>query len=67
MTNIASLALKYFTNHAVLIFGKQEPGEGISAYITELRVIAKNCAHDEVILDEILRDCLVLGVQEEKN
>lgn len=44
----------------------QEPGEGISAYITELRVIAKNCAHDEITPDEILRDRLVLGVRDEK-
>lgn len=45
---------------------KQEPGESISAYVTELRVIAKNCAHDEITPDEILRDRLVLGVRDEK-
>lgn len=27
---------------------KQEAGESISAYVTELCVIAKNCAHDEM-------------------
>lgn len=45
---------------------KQEPGESISAYVTELRVIAKNCAHNEITPDEILRDRLVLGVRDEK-
>ena len=45
---------------------KQEPGEGISAYVTELRVIAKNCAHDEITPDEIPRDRLVLRVRDEK-
>ena len=45
---------------------KQEPGESISTYVTELRVIAKNCAHDEITPDEILRDRLVLGVRDEK-
>ena len=45
---------------------KQEPGEGISAYVSELHVIAKNCTHDKIILDEILRDRLVLGVRDEK-
>ena len=50
-----------FNNH------KQEPGKGIRAYVTELRVIAKNCAHDEITPDKILRHHLVLGVQDEKN
>ncbi|XP_067047046.1 uncharacterized protein [Acropora muricata] len=45
---------------------KQEAGESISAYVTELRVIAKNCAHDEITPDEILRDRLVLGVRDDK-
>ena len=45
---------------------KQEQGEGISAYVTELRVIAKNCALEEITPDEILRDRLVLGVRDEK-
>ena len=45
---------------------KQEPGQGISAYVTELRAIAKNCAHNEITPDEILRDRLVLGVRDEK-
>ena len=34
--------------------------------MTELRVIAKNCAHDEITPDEILRDRLVLGVRDDK-
>ena len=29
-------------------------------------MIVKNCAHDEITLDEILRDRLVLGVRDEK-
>lgn len=33
--------------------------------MTELCVIAKNCAHDEITPDEILRDRLVLGVQDD--
>lgn len=33
---------------------KQEQGESISAYVTELRVIAKNCALEEITPDEIL-------------
>ena len=45
---------------------KQETAESISAYVTELRVIAKNCAHDEITPDEILRDRLVLGVWDDK-
>ena len=45
---------------------KQEQGESISAYVTELRVIAKNCAPEEITPDEILRDRLVLGVRDEK-
>ena len=45
---------------------KQEQGESISAYVTELRVIAKNCALEEITPDEILHDRLVLGVRDEK-
>ena len=45
---------------------KQEQGESISAYVTEMRVIAKNCALEEITPDEILRDRLVLGVRDEK-
>ena len=45
---------------------KQEQGESIGAYVTELRVIAKNCALEEITQDEILRDRLVLGVRDEK-
>ena len=35
---------------------KQEAGESTSASVTELCVIAKNCAHDEITPDDILRD-----------
>ena len=45
---------------------KQEPGQGISAYVTELRAIAKNCAHDEITPDKILCDRLVPRVRDEK-
>ena len=45
---------------------KQEASESISAYVTELRVIDKNCAHDEITPDEILRDPLVLWVWDDK-
>lgn len=43
----------------------QEPGENISNYLTELRTIAKNCAHDTITPDEILRDRLVLGIRDD--
>ena len=42
----------------------QEAGESISAYLTELRTIAKNCAHDGITPDEILRYRLVLGLRD---
>ena len=45
---------------------KQEAGESIVAYVTELRMIAKNCAHDGITPDEILRDRLVLGIRDDK-
>lgn len=45
---------------------KQEAGDSISACVTDLGVIAKNCAHDAITSDEILRDRLVLGVRDEK-
>ena len=45
---------------------KQEAGKSIAAYVTELRMIAKNCAHDGIMPDEILRDCLVLGIRDDK-
>ena len=45
---------------------KQEQGESISAYVTEMRVIAKNCALEEITPNEILGDRLVLGVRDEK-
>ena len=49
-----------FNNH------KQEPGESIAAYLTELRTIAKNCQHEDVTPEEILRDRIVLGIQDNK-
>ena len=45
---------------------KQEPGESISAYVTELRVIARSCAHNKITPDKIPRDHLVLCVQDKK-
>ena len=45
---------------------KQETGENISAYLTELRTIAKNCKHEEITPDEILRDRIVLGIRDDK-
>ena len=42
----------------------QEPGESITSYLAELRTIARNCAHDKITLDEILRDRLVLGMND---
>ena len=44
----------------------QAVGESISAYITDLRTIAKNCAHEDITPDEIIRDRLVLGLNDEK-
>ncbi len=41
----------------------QAPGESIVTYLTELRTIARNCAHDSITPDEILRDRLVLGIR----
>ena len=32
---------------------KREPGESIATYMTELRMIAQNCAHDGITPDEI--------------
>ena len=43
----------------------QEADESISAYVAELRTIAKNCAHDGITPDEILRDRLVLGMSDD--
>lgn len=45
---------------------KQEPGESIAAYLTELRTIAKNCQHEDVIPEEILHDRIVLGIRDDK-
>ena len=45
---------------------KQEPGENIAAYLTELRTIAKNCQHEEITPEEILRDRIVLGIRDDK-
>ena len=44
----------------------QAVGESISAYVTDLRTIAKNCAHEEITPDEIILDRLVLGLNDEK-
>lgn len=66
LTNIANLALKSFTYATVLIIVNRSQTKSISAYVTELHVIAKNCAHDEITPDKILRDRLVLGVRDEK-
>ena len=41
---------------------KEEPGESIAVYLTELRTIAKNCQHEDITPEEILRDRLVLGI-----
>ena len=43
----------------------QRAGESIPAYITELRTIAMNCAHEGITPDEILRDRLVLGLKDD--
>ncbi len=43
----------------------QAPGESIVTYLTELRTIARNCAHDSITPDEILRDLLVLGIHDD--
>ena len=45
---------------------KQEPGENIAAYLTELRTIAKNCQHEDITPEEILRDRIVLGIRDDK-
>ena len=44
----------------------QEPGESIASYLTELRTIAKNCQHESITPDEILRDRTVLGIRDDK-
>ena len=45
---------------------KQEPGENIAAYLTELKTIAKNCQHEDITPEEILRDRIVLGIRDDK-
>ena len=44
----------------------QEPGESIASYLTELRTIAKNCQHESITPDEILRERIVLGIRDDK-
>ena len=44
----------------------QEPGESASTYLTELRTIARNCEHESITPDQILRDRLVLGIRDDK-
>ena len=34
---------------------KQEEGENISSYLTELRTIARNCDHESITPDDVLR------------
>ena len=41
----------------------QAPGESIVTYLTELRTNARNCAHDSITADEILRHQFVLGIR----
>lgn len=45
---------------------KQEEGENVSTYLTELRTIARNCDHESITPEEILRDRLVLGIRDDK-
>ncbi len=45
---------------------KQEPCENVSINLTELRTIARNCDHEPITPDEILRDRLVLGIRDDK-
>ena len=45
---------------------KQEECVNISSYLTELRTIARNCDHESITPDEILRDRLVLGIKDDK-
>jgi len=45
---------------------KPQPGESIVAYLTELRTITKNCQHDNITPDDILRDRIVLRIREDK-
>ena len=44
----------------------QEPGESIASYLTELWTITKNCQHESITPDEILRDRIVLGIRDDK-
>ena len=45
---------------------KQEQGENVFTYLTELRTIARNCDHESITPEEILRDTLVLGIRDDK-
>ena len=45
---------------------KQQPGKSITAYLTELRTIAKNCQHEDITPEEILHDRMVLGIRDDK-
>ena len=55
--NIANPAHRYYKLWTISFQNqKQEAGESISAYVTELRVIAKNYALDEITPDEILHN-----------
>ena len=44
---------------------KQKPGENIAVYLIELRTIAKNCQHEKIPPEEILRDRIVLGIRDD--
>ena len=63
LTDIANHARRSYMNGTSSI---TVIGESISAYITDLRTIARNCAHEDMTPDEIIRDRLVLGLNDNK-
>ena len=44
----------------------QEPGESYDQYRTALRMVADGCDFHTITPDEILRDCLVFGIKDDK-
>ena len=44
----------------------QEPGESYDHYWTALRMLAEGCDFHTITADEILRDCLVFGIKDDK-
>ena len=44
----------------------QEPGESYDQYRTAFRLLAESCDFSSITPDEILRDCLVFGIKEDK-